>query len=100
MAKSKITTGSVFDDIGFDKKEGEALKMKAAVLDAILEIVKKRNYDQRDLQKILDKPQSRVSELLNGKISKVSLEMLLGYAQKLGGVATLKVSFPKKSSAA
>ncbi len=100
MKKNKVTTGSVFDVLGFDRKESEALKMKAAVLDAILDVVKKRHYDQRDLQKILDKPQPRISELLNGKVSKVSLELLIEYAQKLGGVASVKVSFPKKTSAA
>jgi predicted XRE-type DNA-binding protein len=101
MKKNKnVMTGSVFDALGFDAKESETLKIKASLLDAILEVVKKRAYSQRDLEKVLDKPQPRVSELLNGKISKVSIEMLLEYLQRLGGAASLKVSFSKKSSSA
>ena len=41
-------------------------------------------YSQKQLQSILDESQPRVSDLLRGKMSKFSLEMLVIYAEKLG----------------
>ncbi len=91
---SHVTTGSVFKDLGFDEAESEALEIKAALLNSILDVVEKRGYKQRDLEKVLDQPQPRVSELLNGKISKMSIEKLLNYLQRLGGLAHIRVTFP------
>jgi predicted XRE-type DNA-binding protein len=88
-----VTTGSVFDDLGFSPTESAALKMKADLLDAILKIVAKNGYRQRDLVKILGQPQPRVSELLRGKISSTSIEKLLDYVERLGAVAAVRVSF-------
>ncbi len=91
---SHVTTGSVFKDLGFDEAESEALEIKAALLNSILDVVEKRGYKQRDLEKVLDQPQPRVSELLNGKISKMSIEKLLNYLQHLGGLTQIRVTFP------
>ena len=95
---SHVTTGSVFKDLGFDEAESEALEMKAAILSSILNVVEKRGYKQRDLEKVLDQPQPRVSELLNGKISKMSIEKLLDYLQRLGGLAHIRVTFPASAA--
>ena len=53
-----------------------------------MKIIENKGYDQRALQKILDVPQSRVSELMTGKISKMSAEKLVSYLDKLGGMIT------------
>ena len=39
----------------------------------------------RQLEKVLDLPQPRVSELLNGKISRMTAELLAKYLYRLGG---------------
>ena len=92
-APAHVTEGSVFDDLGLDKVESSALKMKTSLLDAIQGIVAKRGYKQRALEKILDQPQPRVSELLRGKISKLSIERLLDYLQRLGGLPEVHIRF-------
>ena len=89
--KPHITVGSVFDDLGFGPQEALALKMKADLYRSVLGIIKKQGYSQRDLQRLLDQPQPRISELLNGKISKMSIEKLLGYLGLLGGSARIVV---------
>jgi predicted XRE-type DNA-binding protein len=72
----------VFEDLGFSPQEAAALKLKA---DLHTKIVKRAaRYSQKQLQTILDEPQPRVSDLLRGKMSKFSLEMLVIYAEKLG----------------
>lgn len=90
-----VTRGDVFGDLGFSEEEALSLKIKADLHSSILKMVKTQGYTQRDLQKMLDQPQPRVSELLNGKISKMSIEKLLTYLTLLGGSAKLVVQASK-----
>ena len=78
-----ITRGDVFDDLGFSHSEASALKIKAVLLDAILREIEDRGYTQSELVGILDEYQPAVSNLLRGKIAKVSLEKLLTYTDRL-----------------
>ncbi len=49
------------------------------------EVVKRAaGYSQKQLQTFLDESQPRVSNVLRGKMSRLSLEMLVIYAEKLG----------------
>lgn len=73
---------NLFEDLGFSPEEAAALKLKA---DLHTKIVKRAaRYSQKQLQTMLDESQPRVSDLLRGKMSKFSLEMLVIYAEKLG----------------
>jgi predicted XRE-type DNA-binding protein len=78
-----ITKGDVLDDLGFTRAEASALKIKADLLDAILLEIDKRGYGQRQLVEILDEYQPSVSNLVQGKITKVSIEKLLYYSDRL-----------------
>ncbi len=80
---SHITTGDVLDDLGFSRSEASALKIKASILEAILAEIDRRGFTQRELVDLLDEYQPNVSNLLHGRISKVSIEKLLGYADRL-----------------
>jgi Helix-turn-helix domain len=55
-------------------------------------------HTQHKLQKILGPTQPRItiSDLLRGKMSKFSLEMLLIYAQRLGRHAKIKTTKPRE----
>lgn len=77
-----VSRGNVLDDLGFSPEQTTALKFKAALYQAILKCARK--YSQKELQVILGEPQPRVSELLNGKIAKKSVDKLLYYAGRLG----------------
>jgi predicted XRE-type DNA-binding protein len=59
------------------------LKIKAEILSAILEDVRAKGYTQAQLAEILDEYQPSVSNLLRGRISQVSIEKLLRYADRL-----------------
>jgi predicted XRE-type DNA-binding protein len=88
---SHITKGDVFDDLGLSRSEASALKVKATLLDAILGEIGTRGYTQRELVEILDEYQPSVSNLVRGKIAKVSLEKLLTYSDRLKMKTTLTV---------
>lgn len=84
----------VFHDLGFSEEESVSLTLKADLHGKILEIIQKQKIKPRDLEKILDVPQPRVSELLNGKVSVLSIEKLISYLEKLGVLTS--VSFKAK----
>jgi predicted XRE-type DNA-binding protein len=75
---------NVFEQIGFSPEEAASLKMKSELHSQIIKGIKKRGLTQADLQKRLNEPQPRVSDLVRGKISKFSLETLITYAEALG----------------
>ena len=76
--------GKAFEQIGFSQEEAASLKMKSQLHSQIVKAIKKRGYTQADLQKRLDEPQPRISDLMTGKISKFSFETLISYAEALG----------------
>jgi len=98
MKTKKTTKDDLFEDLGFGKEESVALKRRADCVVEIVRIVSENEYAQKDLSKILDLPQSRVSDLLNAKVSKFSLEALLDFLELLGAEPEIKtmVKHPKK----
>lgn len=84
----------VFYDLGLSKQESLMLTFKANLYSKILDVVERQKISPRELEKILDVPQPRISELLNGKQSSLSIEKLLSYLEKMGVEAS--VSFKNK----
>lgn len=80
---SHITKGDVLEDLGLPRSEVAALKVKATLLDAILSEVESQGFTQHQLVETLDEYQPSVSNLMRGKIAKVSLEKLLTYCDRL-----------------
>jgi predicted XRE-type DNA-binding protein len=79
--KPTVTHGDVFDAI-FPPEQAAVVKFKADLYEAVLRYAKK--YSQKELQIILNEPQPRISELMNGKLGKKSVDKLLQYAGRLG----------------
>ena len=78
------SSGNVFEDLGFPPEKALALKFRAKVLAGILDEIQRKKYRQKQLVELLDEHQPVVSNLLHGKISQMSLEKLLFYADRLG----------------
>ncbi len=89
-------TQNVFEDIGFSLEEAATLKIKADLHTKVVKCA--AGYTQLELQKILGATQPRISDLLRGKMSRSSLEMLLIYAQKLGLQAQIRTTRPRKQA--
>jgi predicted XRE-type DNA-binding protein len=86
---------SAFEDVGFSKSESAALMFKSEIYSKIISVIKARKLTRIQLEKLLEVPQPRVSELLNQKISGVSIEKLLIYLDKLGITASISFRTPK-----
>jgi predicted XRE-type DNA-binding protein len=78
-----ITKGDILNDLGFSRAQASALRVKATIAEAILAEISRRGFTQRQLVDILDEYQPNVSNLLNGRIAKLSIEKLLYYADRL-----------------
>ena len=81
---SHVSKESLFEDLGFSSEEAAVLRLKTTLHLEILKVVKKRKLTGRELEKLLDEPQPRVSELLTGKISKMTADKLTKYLHRLG----------------
>ena len=97
MAKTKATnepghvsTGNVFEDLKFSPGEAEVMALKVQLHCEIIKEVKRRQLNPRQLEKVLDVPQPRVSELLTGKISNMTADKLTKYLAKLGRRVQIK----------
>ena len=91
---------SVLDELGLDRQAALELKLKAALHQGILQLVKRRGYRARDLERILQVQQPRVSELTRGKLSTLSVARLLLYADLLGAEAEVKLKKARAHAAA
>jgi predicted XRE-type DNA-binding protein len=78
------TRGSVLDELNMSEQDRLELKLKADLHQDILKLIRQNKFMPRQLEKILDVPQPRVSELLRGKLSLLSVSKLLYYAHLLG----------------
>ena len=88
------------DELGLDRQGALELKLKAALHQKILQLVKRRRHTARDLERILQIQQPRVSELMRGKISTLSVARLLLYADLLGAEAEVNLRRAKAHAAA
>lgn len=79
------------DELGLNRQGALELKLKVALHQNILQLIKRRRYTARDLERILRIQQPRVSELTRGKLSTLSVARLLLYADLLGAKAEVKL---------
>jgi predicted XRE-type DNA-binding protein len=89
-----ITKGDVLDDLGLSRSEASALKIKADIVEALLAEIDRRGFTQRELVDVLDEYQPQVSNLLTGRISKMSIEKLLHYADRLRMTSRIELRPP------
>jgi predicted XRE-type DNA-binding protein len=85
------TKGSVLDELNMSEQDRLELKLKADLHQDILKLIKRKKIAPRQLEKLFDIPQPRVSELLRGKLSLLSVSKLLYYAHLLGVHADVKL---------
>jgi len=76
------TTGSIFDDLGFDEAETENLKIRASLMRAIEKYISEHKLTQAAAALLMGVSQPRVSDLITGKIDKFTIDMLVNMLAK------------------
>ena len=77
-----VTKGSVFNDLGFNEAEAENLKIRAALMRAIEKYIEDNKLTQATAAKLMGVYQPRISDLLQGKIDKFTIDMLVNMLAK------------------
>ncbi len=85
------TRGSVLDELNMSAQDRLELKLKADLHQDILKLIRRKRIAPRQLEKLFDIPQPRVSELLRGKLSLLSVSKLLYYGHLLGAHADIRL---------
>jgi len=89
--------GNVFVDLGFSGSDAIVMQMKIDIHTEIVRIVRSKRMKSRELERLFDEPQPRISELMRGKIAKLSITKLTDYAAKLG--IRPKITFERSRAA-
>jgi predicted XRE-type DNA-binding protein len=74
-------TGNVFEDLGLP--DADELLAKSKLIRAISAAIQERNVTQTELAKLTGISQSKISQLLNGKVSGFSSDRLMHILTKL-----------------
>lgn len=77
--RTRITpsSGNVFLDLGFSPEEAEHLKLRAQLMGAVRDVIRRRKLTQAQAAVLFGVTQPRISDLVRGKIDLFSMDMLV-----------------------
>jgi predicted XRE-type DNA-binding protein len=89
MRKSR--SPDVFDQLGFNRNEAANLRLRAAMMNALIAELERKGLTQSQAAKALGVSQPRVSDLMRGKLHLFSIDMLVTLLSTLGLRVEMKV---------
>lgn len=78
-----VSKKSVFNDLGFSKDEAANLEIRARLMRKLREAIKASRLTQKETALLFDVNQPRISNLLNGRIDKFSIDFLVRMLAKI-----------------
>jgi predicted XRE-type DNA-binding protein len=84
-------SGDVFRDLGFSASEAENLRLRSAMMNALIAQIEKRKLTQSEAARLLGVRQPRVSDLMRGKIHLFSIDTLVNMLASAGLRVDLRV---------
>jgi predicted XRE-type DNA-binding protein len=94
-----VSRKNVFEDLGFTAEEGAILQLKTQLHIEIMRAIRRQKLTSRQLERVLGVPQPRISELMNGKISRMTADLLTKYLYRLGREVTMKTKTTRTRAA-
>lgn len=88
----KKSNKNIFKSVGFNDSEAASLEARARLMILLEKEIKRLKLTQTQVAAELGVKPPRVSELLNGKIDKFSLDLLIVYLARLGKTVDFKLS--------
>ena len=82
---------SVWDAVADDAGEAANLKLRSRLMDALEEYIDRERITQGEAARRFGVPRSRVSELVNGRISKFTIDKLVNMAARVGLVTRITI---------
>lgn len=94
MTKRRVTPpgGNVFEDLGFEPREAENLKIRSALMIEIHRIVEEGGLRQTDAAELFGTTQPRVSDVMRGKIDEFTIDSLVNMLSHAGVHVELRLA--------
>jgi len=90
------SSGNIFRDIGFGPAEAEHMRARSLLMIRIEELIEARGWTQAQAAKVLGVSQPRISDLVRGKFSKFSTDMLIRMLGRGGVEVTIKTKLRRR----
>lgn len=84
MIKAIPSSGNIFKDLGFDQEEAENLRLRSEMMIALRSYIDRRGMTQKQTAIYFGVTQPRISDLIRGKISKFTIDMLVNMLATAG----------------
>jgi predicted XRE-type DNA-binding protein len=75
---------NIFEDLGFETEEALNLKIRADLMLDLCSIIQRRGWTQQEAAEFLEETQPKISNLMNGEISRFSVDQLISLLGKVG----------------
>ena len=89
--KMTVSSGNVFEDLGFPPDEAAAMLARETLLIELEKELRRRGKKQQALAEELGIPRTRISEVLNRKTERFSLDKLVSLLHRAGRRVELTV---------
>lgn len=89
--KMTVSSGNVFEDLGFPPDEAAAMLARETLLIELEKELRRRGKKQQALAEELGIPRTRISEVLNLKTERFSLDKLVSLLHRAGRRVELTV---------
>lgn len=83
---------NVFVDLGFDAEEAANLKVRADLMLKLRHYIQDSGWTQEQAAEFLNETQPRISNLMNGEISRFSVDKLINMLVRAGMEVQISVS--------
>jgi len=82
MTEYTISSGNIFEDLGFANAEEKLAKVKLASV--IYDLITEQELSEQEVSQILGIDEAKISNLKNGRLQKFSLEQMFDFLVALG----------------
>jgi predicted XRE-type DNA-binding protein len=82
MTEYTISSGNIFEDLGFANAEEKLAKVKLASM--IYDLITEQELSEQEVSQILGIDEAKISNLKNGRLQKFSLEQMFDFLVALG----------------
>lgn len=95
-----VTTGNVFEDLGFSAEEATGLALKTDLLLELERIIKRRRYNAVRAAKHFGVDKQVVTHIKNGDLNFFTVDLLIQMLERAGKQVSVVVSNKKRVRAA
>jgi predicted XRE-type DNA-binding protein len=89
--KAVLGSKNVFEDLGFAPEEALNLKVRADLMLDLRAYIQEYGWTQKEAADFLGETQPRISNLMNGDISRFSIDKLINLLGKIGMEVKIEV---------